>query len=193
MLLTFRVLNFPDLTVDGSFTLGGAIGGHPHRGRDASPAGHPGGRRRRGLAAGLFTGFLHTKLKITGLLAGILTMTALVLPQPADHGPVQRTLAAGTDPVHRCGIGVSPTRTRSLFFLLAIAVAVKLLLDWFLATEMGMAVRATGDNPRMIRSLGVDTEGRPYRPQAGQRIGRASPAPSSPSTSGSPTWVWASG
>lgn len=158
VLLTFRVLHFPDLTVDGSFTLGGAIGASLIVG-GASPAYATVVAILGGLAAGLTTGILHTKLKITNLLAGILTMTAL-------YSLNLRIMGRSNIPLLREPTLFTQLRDwgishpyRSLFFLLILAIAVKLFLDWFLATELGMAIRATGDNARMIRSFGVDTQG----------------------------------
>lgn len=158
VLLTFRVLNFPDLTVDGSFTLGGAVtatlivaGMHPIPATLWAVV--------CGWLAGLMTGFLHTRLRITGLLAGILTMTAL-------YSVNLRVMGRSNVPLLREKTLFTVLRDwgfshpyQALFLLLIIAIAVKLAVDWFLATEVGMAVRATGDNPRMIRSLGVDTRG----------------------------------
>lgn len=158
VLLTFRVLNFPDLTVDGSFTLGGAVaatlivaGMHPIPATLWAVV--------CGWLAGLVTGFFHTRLRITGLLAGILTMTAL-------YSVNLRVMGRSNVPLLREKTLFVALREwgfshpyQNLFLLLAVAVAVKLVMDWFLATEVGMAVRATGDNPRMIRSLGVDTRG----------------------------------
>lgn len=154
--LTFRVLNFPDLTVDGSFTLGGAIAAAMivagHRPAVATLVAVLGG-----LAAGVATGLLHTRLRVSGLLAGILTMTALYSVNLRVMGrsnvPLLRreTLITQVE-----SLWASPWTT--LLFLLVAGLAVKLLLDWFLQTEYGLAIQATGDNPAMIRSLGVDTD-----------------------------------
>lgn len=155
--LTFRVLDFPDLTVDGSFALGGAVaarlivGGYPPLFATLLAVG-------AGALAGLFTGLLHTKGKITGLLAGILVMTAL-------YSVNLRVMGRSNTPLLRVETLVTwfqtwglPPALGLLVVFLALAVAVKLLLDWFLHTEMGLAIRCTGDNERMIRSLGVNTD-----------------------------------
>lgn len=158
VLLTFRVLHFPDLTVDGSFTLGGAIGATLIV-NGAPPAFATVAAVFGGLAAGLITGILHTKLKITNLLAGILTMTALYSLNLRIMGRSNVPLLREPTLFTQLGDWGFSHPYRSLFFLLVVAVAVKFFLDWFLATELGMAIRATGDNARMIRSFGVDTQG----------------------------------
>lgn len=154
--LTFRVLNFPDLTVDGSFTLGGSIaasmivaGYSPAMATLVAVLG--------GLAAGAATGLLHTRLRVSGLLAGILTMTALysinLRVMGRSNVPLLRRETLITQVEALLG---APWAT--FLFLLVAALAVKALLDWFLLTEYGLAIQATGDNPAMIRSLGVDTD-----------------------------------
>lgn len=154
--LTFRILNFPDLTVDGSFTLGGAVAasmvvaGHPPLLATCVAA-------LGGIAAGAVTGLLHTRLRVSGLLAGILTMTAL-------YSVNLRVMGRSNVPLLRRETVVTqvaellPSPFATLLFLLASAVVLKLLVDWFLQTEYGLALQATGDNPGMIRSLGVDTD-----------------------------------
>lgn len=154
--LTFRILNFPDLTVDGSFTLGGAVAasmvvaGHPPLLATCVAA-------LGGLAAGAVTGLLHTRLRVSGLLAGILTMTAL-------YSVNLRVMGRSNVPLLRRETLVTqvaellPSPFATLILLLVSAVVLKLLVDWFLQTEYGLALQATGDNPGMIRSLGVDTD-----------------------------------
>lgn len=155
--LTFRALNFPDLTVDGSFPLGGAVaatlivGGHSPILATVAAAG-------AGVVAGFATGFLHTRLKISGLLAGILSMTALYSVNLRIMGRANvPLLRARTVLTLLEELGIPAGWVPLLLFLL-VAVALKLLLDWFLRTETGLALRATGDNEQMIRSAGVDTD-----------------------------------
>lgn len=155
--LTFRVLNFPDLTVDGSFPLGGAIaakciveGWDPFTATLMAPI--------FGFAAGVATGLLHAKLKISELLAGILTMTALYSVNLRVMGrsniPLLRRETVLTV-ISKSGL---PDGVVALLTFLTVVVVLKLLLDMFLRTEFGLALRATGDNEAMIRSLGVDTD-----------------------------------
>ncbi|MDF2962771.1 MAG: transporter permease [Paenibacillus sp.] len=146
--ITFRILDFPDLTVDGSFTTGGAIaaimisnGYAPLLACLAAFAG--------GLAAGACTGLLHTKGKINGLLSGILMMIALYSINMRIMGKPNISLL-GSDTLF--------THISPLVLMLIVAFAVKLLLDAFLHTDLGLALRATGDNSRMIRSLGANTD-----------------------------------
>lgn len=146
--ITFRILDFPDLTVDQSFTTGGAIAAvmitAGHAPWVATLAAFGGG-----VAAGACTGLLHTKGRINGLLSGILMMIAL-------YSINMRILKApnvsliNTDTLFT---GVSP-----LYFMLIISVIVILLLDIFFKTNLGLALRATGDNERMIRSFGANTD-----------------------------------
>lgn len=146
--ITFRILDFPDLTVDGSFATGGAIAAILIS-KDVSPwiaclAAFAGG-----LAAGACTGLLHTKGKINGLLSGILMMVALYSINMRIMGKPNVSLL-GVDTVFN---SVSP-----LVIMPIIVIAFKLLMDGFLHTDLGLALRATGDNARMIRSLGAHTD-----------------------------------
>ncbi|WP_310549991.1 ABC transporter permease [Paenibacillus glufosinatiresistens] len=146
--ITFRILDFPDLTVDGSFATGGAIaavliahGYSPWLATAAALAG--------GLLAGLCTGLLHTKGKINGLLSGILMMIAL-------HSINLRIL--GRPNVSIMGEPSVLDTLHPLYAMPFAVLAVKLLMDGFFKTDLGLALRATGDNGRMIRSLGVNTD-----------------------------------
>lgn len=156
--LTFRVLNFPDLTVDGSFTSGAAaaailiINGY-------SPwiATIAGGLV--GLLAGVFTGILHTKGKIDGLLAGILTMIAL-------WSVNLRIMGKANLPLLRESTLISPLRDLGFLSNSAIGIGIfagvalifTLAVTWFLHTDLGLAIQATGNNGQMIRALGVNTD-----------------------------------
>lgn len=155
--LTFRVLNFPDLTVDGSFTTGAATaamgvlaGWNPVL---ATLAGFG-----TGFLAGVVTGLLHTKGKIDGLLAGILTMIAL-------WSVNLRIMDGANVPLLRQDTMFTPVRDAGLLGtwggVAVFAVAVLLLgavVVWFLGTNLGLSIRATGDNGPMISSLGVSTD-----------------------------------
>jgi len=151
--ITFRILDFPDLTVDGSFATGGAIaaiaitqGWSPWLATLAALAG--------GLAAGAVTGILHTKGKINGLLSGIIMMIALYSINMRIMGKPNVSLR-GFDTLFTA----LPENLIKLIPILAIAIfLIKLLLDAFLRTDLGLALRATGDNARMIRSFGTNTD-----------------------------------
>ncbi len=155
--LTFRVLNFPDLTVDGSFPLGAAVaaklicgGVDPVVATVVAPA--------LGFVAGATTGVLNTRLRISGLLSGILTMTALYSVNLRIMGRANiPLLRSATVLTTLRGLGV-PAGVAAILLFLVSAILLKLVLDVFLRTEFGMALRATGDNEVMIRSLGVNTD-----------------------------------
>lgn len=154
--LTFRILNFPDLTVDGSFTLGAAVatrlilnGSDPWLATLVAVL--------AGAVAGLVTGLLHTKLKIDPLLSGILAMIALYSVNLRIMGTANLSLLR-VDTIFT-SVG---SITGQSFAPLVLGGAVSLLvitgLYFFLQTELGLGIRATGDNPQMIRSLGVNTD-----------------------------------
>jgi putative ABC transport system permease protein len=155
--LTFRILDFPDLTVDGSLPLGAAVSAV------AITAGwNPflalGLAAMAGFLAGMVTGLLNTKLKILHLLASILTMIALYSINIRIMGRPNMTLL-GQDTVLTplLDAGLTPSVAAPLLFggvcLLAVAA-----LIWFLHTEFGLAMLATGDNRQMITSQGVNTD-----------------------------------
>ena len=152
--LSFRVLNVPDLTVDGTFPLGGAVaaslivaGAPPLAATVAAVA--------AGMVAGACTGLLHARLRISALLAGILTMTALfsvnlrIMGRP--NVPLLR-LPTLVEAAERLGAG--PQAALALFA--ATALLVGAALYWFLRTEVGLALRATGDNEVMAVSAGIE-------------------------------------
>ncbi|MCJ0766152.1 ABC transporter permease [Variovorax terrae] len=155
--ISFRIVNFPDLTVDGSFPLGGAVaaamlvgGWHPLIATIAAFA--------AGALAGLTTGWLHVKLKIMQLLAGILVMIALysinlrVMGKPNEPLLDTPTIFSAFSSASVSASWVTP------LVLLAITLMVKFALDWYFASEVGLAMRATGGNARMARSVGVSTD-----------------------------------
>lgn len=154
--LTFRILDFPDLTVDGSLPLGAAIsavaitsGVNPYLSLLFALAG--------GFIAGTVTAILNTKFKILHLLASILTMIALYsINIRVMGGPNIALLGSATifDPVIALGV---PAHLAGLIIFGGFAVVVMSFVIWFLKTELGQAVLATGDNPQMITSLGVNT------------------------------------
>ncbi|UCD54041.1 MAG: ABC transporter permease [Dehalococcoidia bacterium] len=158
--LTFRVLSFPDLSVDGTFPLGGAIsavlivnGVHPFAATLAA-----GGL---GLCAGLVTGLLNTKLRLPALLAGILVMVGLYSINLRIMSGANVSLLREVTAFDKVGgfLGVSSgSIVTSIAVALAIAVIVFIILNWFLRTEIGLALRATGDNEQMVRGLGTDTD-----------------------------------
>jgi putative tryptophan/tyrosine transport system permease protein len=155
--LTFRILNFPDLTVDGSFTTGAAVASIMII-NGFSPVVSTIAAFGAGLVAGWITGILHTKGKINGLLAGILTMIAL-------YSINLRIMGRANLPLLREETLITPLRDAGLLgtamavvVFSLFALAVKFVIDWFLHTDIGLAMQATGDNEEMIRSFGVSTD-----------------------------------
>jgi putative ABC transport system permease protein len=168
VLVTFRVLGFRDLTVDGSITLGAAVvaalivkGVHPVWATCAAFA--------AGMAAGSTTALLHTRLGINGLLAGILVMTALYSVNLRVMGKSNMPLLSQAtlfQTAHRLAGEESrfeiwgwQLQHRDLWILIMAALIVAALataLLVFFRTNLGLAMRATGDNPQMIKALGVD-------------------------------------
>jgi len=157
--ITLRVLMFPDLTVDGSFVTGGSIAaliiaaGHsPFLATLAAIVG--------GLACGLITGLLNTKLRITALLAGILMMVGLysvnLMIMGRPNIPLLRVVTIFDSVAYLFG---TTKNTILVIGVLAIITLIFIIvLNWFLHTEIGLALRATGDNEQMVRSLGSDTD-----------------------------------
>ena len=153
--ISFRVLNIPDLTIDGSFTTGCAVSAvfamnaHPFIGTLMAFL--------AGGLAGLVTGLLQTKCKVQSLLAGILTMTALYsvnlkilngMPNVSLFG--KKTIFTPLEAVlgdHAYGVMIA-----GLLILLI------LLLYLFLKTQLGMSLRATGDNEAMVRASSINSD-----------------------------------
>lgn len=150
--LTFKIINVPDLTVDGTLTLGAAVAarllttvsGIPPVVATLAGAG-------AGMLGGLMTGVLHTRGKIQPLLAGILTMTFLYSVNLRVMGRANIALMNVQTVVPSNPYG------RVLLFL-AVAIVLKVLIDLFLQTDLGLALRATGDNDQMVRTLAVSSD-----------------------------------
>jgi putative ABC transport system permease protein len=157
--LTFRVLGFPDLTVDGSFVMGAAVvavliinGVNPFLATLAALG--------AGLCAGLVTSLLNTKLRIPALLASILVMVGLysinlrIMGRPSL--PLLREVTIFS--VFSQLPGLEDRLVYQLVVAAVLALIVFFILNWFLRTEIGLALRATGDNEQMVRGAGVDTD-----------------------------------
>jgi putative tryptophan/tyrosine transport system permease protein len=169
--ITFRIFNFPDITADGSVTLGAAVAATLLVHGVTPPLASLGGFLA-GMVAGACTGVLHTRFNINPLLAGILVMTSLysvnlhimgksnvpligvnTLVTQSERAAVWVT---GLQTFELAGWEVS-IRDASSFCAIALAIIVMgVLLYWFFGTNLGMAMRATGDNVQMIRALGVN-------------------------------------
>ena len=170
--MTFRVLSFPDLSVDGSFPLGGAIaavciinGWNPWLATFVAML--------AGCVSGLCTALLNTKLRINALLSGILMMVSLysinLIIMGRSNIPLLREVTV-FDTIRNVPVfesiaqwladllSISTSLVVSIGFIAVMAVIILVILNWFLRTEIGLALRATGDNEQMIRGLGCDTD-----------------------------------
>ena len=153
--ISFRVLDFPDLTADGSFPLGGAVAAVLIVG-GWNPWGACGLAALAGAGAGLVTGWLNVRLNILQLLASILTMIALYSINLRIMGAPNVPLL-GEPTVFAPFVGEGSAYWVQPLVLAVIVLAVKLALDWFFASQTGLALRATGANPRMARAQGIPT------------------------------------
>ena len=158
--LTLRVLAFPDLTVDGSYTLGGATAAVLIAG-GISPILAMLAAIGVGLCAGFITGLLNTKLRLPALLAGILMMVGLWSINLRVMGGANVSLLREVTLFDMVAdfLGLSSgSIVVSIIVAFVFAVIVFFILNWFLRTEIGLSLRASGDNEQMVRSLGVDTD-----------------------------------
>ncbi|MCI9492606.1 MAG: ABC transporter permease [Lachnospiraceae bacterium] len=157
--ITYKILDFPDLTVDGSFPMGAAIGAmmvgggmHPLLTLPVSFA--------AGAAAGTLTGIIHVKLKVRDLLSGIIMMTALYTINLRITGKANVPLYNKETIFENKAVGAFFTGALAPFGTLAVillaALAVKYLLDWYLSTRSGYLLQAVGDNDTFVTSMGVD-------------------------------------
>jgi putative ABC transport system permease protein len=157
IVITFRILAFPDLTVDGSFPLGAAVVARLLT-EGVPPVYSIIAAIICGFLAGCCTGLLNTKLKINSLLAGILMMTILYSVNLRIMGRSNiQLLTVNTLMTPLENLDVNRFIPIIAFFFLVV-LCIKLLTDMFLHTQLGFAMRATGDNEQMIRTLGVNTD-----------------------------------
>jgi putative ABC transport system permease protein len=157
IVITFRILAFPDLTVDGSFPLGAAVVARLIT-EGVPPVYSIIAAIICGFLAGCCTGLLNTKLKINSLLAGILMMTILYSVNLRIMGRSNiQLLTVNTLLTPLENLDVNRFIPIIAFFFL-VALFIKLITDMFLHTQIGFAMRATGDNEQMIRTLGVNTD-----------------------------------
>lgn len=155
--LTFRILDYPDLTVDGSFALGGAVSAILIvKGMDpfltllfATLA---------GMLSGVVTGLLHTKLHIPGILAGILSMIALYSINIRIMGKANMPLLGEDTIISRLAFLSDNKTTVALILGVVFSIVLILILYWFFGTEIGCCIRATGNNEYMVRALGGNTD-----------------------------------
>ena len=147
--ISFRILNFPDMTVDGTFPLGAAIsaklltlGVNPYLTLLVALI--------SGAAAGAITGLIHVKLKVKDLLAGILVMTAL-------YSVNLRVMEKSNIPLFEED-NIFNTEYSMMITIVVLILISKFLLDYLLKTKFGFALKALGDNENLIVSLGLNEE-----------------------------------
>lgn len=146
--ITYKILDFPDLSVDGTFPLGAAIsavllikGVNPWISILFATLG--------GAIAGAVTGFLHVKLKISNLMSGILVMIAL-------YSVNLRIMGKSNTPLFSTNNIFKNNMISSIFIILAVVIVFKIILDLFLKTKTGFLLIAVGDNEQVVSSLGVN-------------------------------------
>lgn len=173
--ITYRVFGILDVTTDGSFGVGAATAAsllaHGWSPLAATVMGAV-----AGMAAGLVTGVVHTRFGVNAILAGILTTTALYSGNLYIMGGGNRSVAGvptlitraeglftrvvpNADAITLLGTSVSARNLAGLALMLIVVAAVTVLLARFFGTSLGLALRATGDNPQMARALGVSVDG----------------------------------
>ncbi len=158
VLISFRFFRFPDLTAEGSYPLGGAVaasllvaGAGPLLATLAAIA--------AGALAGITTALVHTKLRINNIVAGIIVMTALYTVNLRVMGAANVSLLSVRTVFDQATTMLGASETTVTIVLAALLLVVAgIALAWFMHTDLGLAVRATGENEAMIRSLGVDTD-----------------------------------
>lgn len=149
--ITYKILDFPDLSVDGTYPLGAAItaillinGVNPWLAIIISAVG--------GAIAGGTTAFLHVKLKISNLMSGILVMIAL-------YSVNLRVMGKSNTPLFSTKTIFKNTNLKSIFIIIIMVVICKIIIDTFLKTKKGFLLIAVGDNEQVVSSLGINKNG----------------------------------
>ena len=154
--ISMKIFNIPDITTDGSYTLGGSITAilltHHLSALIILPI-----VVVAGALAGATTGFLHTKLKINPLLSGILVMYALYSVNLSIMGRSNIPLINFSSVFTWINISSNPNHN-NFWILLLFVVIITLIIGYLLKTDFGIAMRATGNSESMIRALGVNTD-----------------------------------
>ncbi|PWL44447.1 MAG: ABC transporter permease [Clostridiales bacterium] len=154
--ISFRILNIPDLTIDGTFTLGTsvsaifAVNGHPVLGVILAMV--------AGGLAGCVTGFLQTKMKVQPILAGILTMTALYSVNLRVMGQKPNLSLFDKESIFSGLTQLMGEQYANLMMIALILIISLLAIYFFLKTQLGMSLRATGDNEDMVRASSINSD-----------------------------------
>ena len=146
--ITYSILDFPDLSVDGSFPLGAAVSAALIV-KGYNPWVSIISALMAGALAGFFTGLLHVKLKITNLLSGILVMFAL-------YSINLRIMGKSNVPLFKEKV-IFSNSIEPIYILVILLIIVKIAMDLFFKTKLGYILKATGDNATVVTSLGLDT------------------------------------
>lgn len=157
--ITFKILDFPDMSVDSSFPLGAAVTALMIS-NGVSPLLTLPASLLAGAAAGALTGLIHVRLKVRDLLAGIIVMTGLYSVNLHIAGRANVQLFSCSTIFKNDLIGALPEAVAPyapVLILAVITLAVKLLMDAYLATRSGFLLRATGDNPTLVATLAQDS------------------------------------
>ncbi len=157
--ITYKILDFPDLTVDGSFPLGAAVTVRLI-GLGAPAAMTLPAAFLSGALAGLCTGLIHVKLKVRDLLSGIVMMTGLYTVNlwiaGSGYVPIFHKSTVFDNGLVNAVFGGAFSRVKTVLIILVITVAAKSVLDWYLSTKSGFLLRAAGENDTIVTSLGAD-------------------------------------
>lgn len=158
--ITFKLLDIADLTVDGSFALGGCVCATLIVGRGMNPVAALFIATLAGMAAGFVTGILHTVFEIPSILAGILTQISLWsinlwIMGGSSNIPLLKSKSIVTMVSSATGFNQAQA---SQVIGIAAAILMVVVMYWFFGTEIGSALRATGNNEDMIRALGVNVK-----------------------------------
>lgn len=155
LFISFSILNIADLSTDGCFTLGCAvcaavtIAGHPVLALFAAMA--------AGICSGFVTAFLQTKMGIQSILAGIIVNTGLYTINIAVMGFASNLNLFNCDSVFTWAKAAMPTSWYKLIVAAVIVIVIGILVSVFLNTRLGLSIRATGDNPDMVRASSINT------------------------------------
>ena len=154
--ISMRIFDIPDITTDGSYTLGGSVTAAMLL-QDYPLIVIVLGTLLAGMLAGICTGFIHTKLKVNALLAGILVMTGLYSVNLMIMGKSNIPLIDQQNILESFSFITNPTYAQ-LAILLLISMGLWLIISFLLKTDFGLAMRATGNSESMIRANGIDTD-----------------------------------
>ena len=154
LFLSYRILNIADLTTDGSFALGGIVSAI------LTVSGHPvlslGAAVMAGMTAGMITAILQTLLKVPSVLAGIITMTGLYSINLMILGGAPNLYFPRVDTIFTLAAQFLGDRYVKLIVLAAITVAISVIMVFFLSTQLGLSIRATGDNRAMVSASSIN-------------------------------------